>query len=166
MYTKRVSVCLSVAVCVHGYFLEAADSRRRCVACEWYEGVPLHWGMHPQPLKSVPVTCTRHVHTITYGRMLVCAYMCNSTRFCARPCVQQSVLCHTVYRGQWPWRAHWACPTTLGLPYTRTAVKNHENSADGARVHTAIALNRRKRMSVTLFLNFRYILSRGLTFFL
>lgn len=58
------------------------------------------------------VTCTR---SRTKGRR-VCAHVYDGARecgarFCARPCIQQSVLCHTVYRGQWPWRAHRACPT-------------------------------------------------------
>jgi len=102
----RARVCVCVCVYVHGYFLEAADLRRWCFACEWYEGVPLHWGMHPKPRKSVPVTYTRHVHTITYEMMLarvcVCVCMCvsiarafvlvpvYSSQYYVTPCIEVS----------------------------------------------------------------------------
>jgi len=76
-----------------------------------------------------------HVRNDARASVCVCVYVCeHSTRFCACPCVQQSVLCHTMYWGQWPWRAHRACPTTLRRLSDfriRTEVKNHENSANG-----------------------------------
>lgn len=98
-------VCICVCyVCayMYGYFPDAAVSRRlHANGTKAYR-----WGMHPKPGKSVPVTCMRRMHMITYERTLVCpngVYViarASVERGCVRPYVQQSVLCHTVYRGQ------------------------------------------------------------------
>lgn len=70
-----------------------------------------YWGLHPESMKCVGFI---YVHVVTYerwSRLCTCVYVCMRAVYgiCARPRVQFSVLCHSVYRGQWSWRVHRAC---------------------------------------------------------
>lgn len=63
-----VCVCVFVRAYMHSYFPDAAVSH--CLHANGTKAY--HWGMHPKPRESVPVTCTRRMHIVTYERTRVC----------------------------------------------------------------------------------------------
>lgn len=57
-------MCIRVRAYAHGYFPDGAVSRRlHANGTKAYR-----WGMRPELGESVPVTCMRHMHTVTYER--------------------------------------------------------------------------------------------------
>jgi len=65
------------------------------------------------------------------------------TRFCARPCVQRYYVTPCIEVSDPNVRTERA--RRVSDFRARIAVKNHENSADGACVHTAVAFDRHKQ---------------------